>query len=82
MLKEWFYTHNESDRIFQQKDSMRRVVVPLKAQCADDAVKEGEEIWKARLKEGEDANGAKKINGRYFWPDNPRVVQEIKISTL
>ncbi|MCL5017133.1 MAG: hypothetical protein M1155_00500 [Patescibacteria group bacterium] len=79
--REWVYRHTECDRIFNNKDSMREVVISLKAMCADDAEKEGAEIWKARLKEGEDDHGAKKINGRYFWPSNPRVVLEIKIRT-
>ncbi len=79
MFKNWKFIYTESDHAFMNKDSIKKVVVPLKAQCADDAVKEGKELWVARLKEGEDAEGAKKINGTYFWPNNPKVVLEIDI---
>jgi hypothetical protein len=82
MYKDWKLIYTESDRAFLSKDSMKKVVVPLKAQCADDAVEEGKKLWTARLKEGDDAEGAKKINGIYFWPSNPKVVLEISIEFL
>lgn len=82
MYKNWKFVYIESDRAFMSKDCMKRVSVPLKVHCAEDAVKEAKKLWEARKKEGEDADGAKKINNVYHWPSNPKVVLEIDIEHL
>lgn len=81
MLKEWVYFHTECDRMFCSADSTKQVATPLKAQCQDDAEKEGKKLWEARLKEGLDDHYAKRIGDKLYYPEHPRVRLEISIPT-
>lgn len=78
MPKEWVYTHMEYDRVY---GTSKNPVTPLKAQCQDDAVKEGTKLWEERLKDCEDDDGAKRIGDRLYWPSKPKVRLEIPIPT-
>jgi hypothetical protein len=79
LLKRWVYTHMEYDCV---NNISLNPTTPLKAQCQDDAVREGMELWKERWKGCDDDEGAKRIEGRgdgYFRPSKARVRLEISL---
>jgi len=80
MSNGWVYTHIEFNRV---SGATRHSITPLKAKCQADALEEGKELWRERLRDCDDVEGAKRLEygGGFFWPSKPKVRLEISIST-